>query len=261
MIYQFQNSLRGKGVMITRGTNVSYPPHLHNSFEFVAVTDGEMSIFVERKCYSLKKGDSLLIFPNQVHEFKTHNYSADFVCIFSAELVDTYASLSNGKIPVSNVLISDRNYAEEISRADQKNIMSMQGVLYSLCGEFHEKTQYTEKKDKSASLIESIFKFVEDNYQGDCSLKSLSQHTSYNYVYLSKYFKQYTAMTFIEYVNGYRANEACIKLQNPELTILGVAYDCGFGSLRNFNRIFKKTVGITPCGYRAKLKEYIKSDP
>ena len=79
MLYQFKYSMKGSGITILSGENVSYQAHLHNSFEFVKVTDGKMTITVEKKSYNLECGDALLIFPNQVHEFKSAEYSANFI--------------------------------------------------------------------------------------------------------------------------------------------------------------------------------------
>ena len=250
MIYQFKYSERGDTLEIIAGKNITYQPHLHNSFEFVAVNDGKMTITVEKKSYALQKGDALLIFPNQVHEFKTMEYSTNFICIFSPELVSSYARLCENKAPVSNLLHTDRNYQKELVESAPKNIISTQGVLYSLCGEFHENAKYADRAAKSTALIAQIFKFVERNYHKDCTLKALSKETAYNYVYLSRYFKEATGVSFIEYVNSYRVNKACCELKSTNKTVLQTAYDSGFDSLRNFNRVFKKITGVTPGEYR-----------
>ena len=252
MLYQFKYSMKGSGITILSGENVSYQAHLHNSFEFVKVTDGKMTITVEKKSYNLECGDALLIFPNQVHEFKSAEYSANFICIFSPELVSSYAPVFEKKIPVSNRFNTDKNYVSEISDASERSTLSAQGVLYSLCGEFHEAAEYADRPTRNTALIEEIFKFVEDNYREECTLKSLARHTGYNYVYLSRYFKESTGISFIEYVNNYRITEACYELLHTEKTVLRVAYDCGFDSLRNFNRIFKKVAKSTPSEYRTQ---------
>ena len=260
MLYQFKYSMKGDGITILSGENVSYQAHLHNSFEYVKVTDGKMTITVEKKSYELKRGDALLIFPNQVHEFKSNEYSANFICIFSPELVCSYAPIFEKKIPISNLFNTDKNYVCKISDASKRSSLSMQGVLYSLCGEFHEGAEYADRQMRNIALIEEIFKFVEKNYQKECTLKLLAGHTGYNYVYLSRYFKEYTGISFIEYVNNYRINEACHELIRSDKTILRIAYDCGFDSLRNFNRIFKKATNITPSEYRTQ-KTAKRNDP
>lgn len=53
--------------------------------------------------------------------------------------------------------------------------------------------------------------------------------------------------------NTYRIEEAKALLiadDRPDASILGVAMDCGFGSVGAFNRAFKAQVGVTPSDYR-----------
>ena len=59
-------------------------------------------------------------------------------------------------------------------------------------------------------------------------------------------------MNFNDYVNGLRVAALIIRLENGEheqLTLLGLALDCGFNSKSTFNRAFKKHQGITPKEY------------
>ena len=42
-------------------------------------------------------------------------------------------------------------------------------------------------------------------------------------------------------------------LQNPRLQITAIAYDTGFQSLSQFNRVYKQVTGTTPRAYRAGL--------
>ena len=63
----------------------------------------------------------------------------------------------------------------------------------------------------------------------------------------------YTGIRFIEYVNHYRVNEARFLLRYSNKTILSVALECGFDSLRNFNRVFKKIAEQTPSEYRRTM--------
>ncbi|MGK0363244.1 MAG: AraC-like DNA-binding protein [Saprospiraceae bacterium] len=59
--------------------------------------------------------------------------------------------------------------------------------------------------------------------------------------------------SFYDFVNLYRVEEfqKRIKQDNyAHLSLLGVAYDCGFNSKATFNRIFKKFTGISPSVYQ-----------
>ena len=69
---------------------------------------------------------------------------------------------------------------------------------------------------------------------------------------LSKIINKEFHSNFFEFVNSYRVEEFKKKVGSGEfknLTILGIALECGFNSKSSFNRIFKESTGITPGDY------------
>ena len=214
-----------------------------------------MVITIEKTAYSLKAGENILIFPNQVHEIATPKHSSHFLCIFSPKLVQAYSTFSMDKLPVSNLFKLDEYYVRKIiQRNEEFSLIEAKGLLYSICGEFDKNAEYKPKGESKDELLAKIFGFVEANYNKKCSLAELSEYTSYHYVYLSKYFKTCTGISFTDYVNRYRINEACYLLRkNHKQTILSAAFDCGFDSLRTFNRNFRKVMGTTPSEYQSNF--------
>ena len=254
MFYQNHSSLATERLKLENGIDFSFPLHLHSSFEFIVVTEGEMEVTVDGKEYILHEEDALLIFPNQVHSLETKNHSCHFLCIFSPKLVQAYTKLVSSKVPSCNSFHPDFSLVEHLaSLTSADSVMDVKGTLYSICAMFDKNRKYIEKRAGDDDLLSVIFRFVETNFGGDCSLEALSKHTSYHYVYLSKYFKRSTGFSFTDYVNRYRISEACYILQNSSQTILRTAFDCGFDSLRSFNRNFKNIMGVTPSEYQNSL--------
>lgn len=73
---------------------------------------------------------------------------------------------------------------------------------------------------------------------------------------LSQLINQKTGRNFYEFVNQYRIEEFKEKVKAGEadqLSLLGLAFDCGFNSKSTFNHIFKKVTGNTPSEYRKSL--------
>lgn len=257
MFYQSQHSFDAEGVKFESNIDFNFPAHLHNNFEYITVLDGEMDITVDKQLYSLKQGESLLVFPNQVHSFVTREHSKHFLCIFSPKLVQAYSTMFTERVPVSNRFTVDSYYMEKLmSLREKHSIIQLKGVLYSICGEFDCQAEYKVREEGRDELLAKVFTFVESNFSKDCSLAELSEYTSYHYVYLSKYFKSCTGIAYTDYVNRYRVNEACYLLRNDiKKTILQTAYDCGFDSLRTFNRNFKKVMGVTPSQYQNNFEK------
>lgn len=233
--------------------NHNFPLHLHENFELITVRDGEMTVTVEQTEYHLKKGDAVLVFPNQPHSLHTSTYSEDQICIFSLHLVEEYKNMILNKLPKSNLFYPNPFYLDALFSLDKKAaILQIKGLLYSICAEFDNTAEYKEKKSGREDLLAEIFEFIEKNYAKECDLCTLADQISYHKVYLSRYFKQRTGIPFSNYVNQYRINEASYLLKKTQKKILEVALDCGFTSLRSFNRNFKAIIGLTPNEYRAQ---------
>ena len=56
-------------------------------------------------------------------------------------------------------------------------------------------------------------------------------------------------MTFSMYLNHIRVNKAIDLIQNTDLSMTEIAMNCGFETIRNFNRVFKEIMGCTPSEY------------
>lgn len=252
MFYETKNSLEAELWKTESGTNFSFPLHFHGSFEIITVTEGEMQVTVDEKQYDLRRGSLVMVFPNQGHSLQTAEHSKHFLCIFSPRLIQRYSKSLLTKLPKNNMFTPDPFFYELLLSTENKpcNEIALKGLLYSLCASLDESTEYFDKKGDIEGLLEKVFRFVDANYNKDCSLEALSADTSYHYVYLSRYFKRSTGLSFTEYVNRYRINEATYILKNSDKSILQVAYDCGFDSLRSFNRNFKRITGTTPAKYR-----------
>lgn len=64
-------------------------------------------------------------------------------------------------------------------------------------------------------------------------------------------FREYTGVSFVDYVAEQRLHYAEVLLGNPQLNITDAALQAGFGSISTFNRIFKQKKGCTPSEFRA----------
>ena len=91
--------------------------------------------------------------------------------------------------------------------------------------------------------------------QSDLSLADLSGMLATNKTVLSRVINQAHQQNFNDFVNGYRVSQVIAQIKSGkhlQLTLLGIAYECGFNSKATFNRAFKKTTGVTPQEYIRK---------
>jgi AraC-like DNA-binding protein len=71
--------------------------------------------------------------------------------------------------------------------------------------------------------------------------------------YFCKMFKKATGMTFTDYLARVRVEKVKNLLLNPHKRVSEAAYEAGFQSLSQFNRVFRRIAGESPSAYRERL--------
>lgn len=250
MFYQHQHFGISEYFRKESGKNFSFPMHMHHSFEFIAILGGSMTVCVGGREYGLGAGEGILIFPEQLHSLKSTE-SEHFLVIFSPDTVSAFYSRRSSQLPRCPKISLPSYLVSQLSELDvHSSVIKTKGALYSLCAILDESTEYAKRSAVENGLLRSIFDFVENNFRSSCSLDDLGNAVGYNPSYLSRYFSEATSMSFVSYVNRYRISHACYLLKNSDRTILECAYDCGYKTLRSFNRNFKLYIGISPNEYR-----------
>lgn len=252
MFYEFQHFNISELAKKEYGKDFSFPVHLHQAFEFITVFSGEMTVTVDGKSFLLTPGKGIMIFPNQLHSLSSTD-SSHMLYIFSPILIKTYAGKVSQLIPRNNLFTPKKYIIEELDRlSPDASLTEKKGLFYSLCAQFDKQTDYSVGKTDKENILQRIFEFVEKNYNKECSLYSLADELGYSYSYLSRYFKKLVGISFNNYTNQYRISNACYILDNSDCSILQCALDCGYDSLRSFNRNFKDFLLVSPNEYRKK---------
>ena len=89
----------------------------------------------------------------------------------------------------------------------------------------------------------------------DISLASVAKAVNVSACYFSDLFHKSTGLTFTEYVTRVRVEKVKSRLANSQQAITTIAYETGFKSLSQFNRVFRRVCGTSPREYRYKLLE------
>jgi AraC-like DNA-binding protein len=103
-----------------------------------------------------------------------------------------------------------------------------------------------------------IYNYIMQHYDVEIKLEDIAREAHMTPQAFCRYFKKHTRLTFVSFLNEVRINEACKKLAGGSFdSIATVAYNCGFNSIANFNRVFKSITGKSPRSY---LREYEQLD-
>lgn len=253
MFYQLHPIEQSEYLKKEEGLNLNFPPHLHGKFELVVLLEGSMSVHIDGQEHVLAPGEAALIFPNQVHSFDSQS-AHHVLFIFSSKLIAAFASKYEKRLPVNNrFALPDEMVRALLALEEDSSNIRIKGVLYSVCAHFEQTARYREVTGEQKNLLYSIFRFVEQSYKTDCTLQAAAHTLGYDMAYLSRYFKKATGMSYNAYVNACRLSWAAYLLHNGTDSILACSIECGYPSLRTFNRNFKDYYGMTPQEYRKSV--------
>ncbi len=119
-----------------------------------------------------------------------------------------------------------------------------------LCSENY-KQAYDERGNKKMA---KVYTYIRDNYFKQIPLKQIAKIAEMSPMAFSRFFKRNCGAGFIEYLNRVRTNKACYLLRETEYHIRDIAAECGFISISNFNKQFRKSEGLSPRDYRAQYR-------
>ena len=111
------------------------------------------------------------------------------------------------------------------------------------------------KNEVSKDDIQTVSNFMETKrpyLNPDLNLSDLANLLQMNRAELSKIINSGFNKNFNDFINEYRVNTFKEKLKlgaHKQLSLLGIAYDCGFNSKATFNRVFKKITHTSPSEF------------
>jgi len=115
------------------------------------------------------------------------------------------------------------------------------------------------RPDFEPGVVSRAKKFVGAHSHEPLALERVLHHVHASRFHFCKVFKKTTGITFTEYVGRVRVEKAKALLLDPALRVSEVAFSAGFGSIPQFNSVFKRFVGKSPTEYRNRLEESAES--
>ena len=101
------------------------------------------------------------------------------------------------------------------------------------------------------SRLNKIFDYLLKNLHNSITLTDVSKIANMSPASFCRYFKERTNKTLITFLNEIRIGQACkLLIENQNLNISQICFDCGFNSLTNFDIQFKKIKKTNPLAYR-----------
>jgi AraC-like DNA-binding protein/ligand-binding sensor protein len=110
-----------------------------------------------------------------------------------------------------------------------------------------------ERQNTEPPLVQKARKYIDEHKTDPLSLSDVAKAAGASVFHFCKVFRKSTGIKFTDYVARVRLEDARTQLLNPNRRISEVAYDVGFQSLTQFNRMFKRVFGESPTEFRAHM--------
>ena len=107
---------------------------------------------------------------------------------------------------------------------------------------------------KEQQRLHKIYHFIETHYQQAIDVNEVAGFSHLTTAAFCRYFKKSTHLTFTDFLNQYRINQAK-KLLLHDKNVTEACYESGFENLSYFNKTFKKLAGENPSAFRKRHAE------
>jgi AraC-like DNA-binding protein len=105
-----------------------------------------------------------------------------------------------------------------------------------------------KEKVNSAQLekVRQVIYAMEEKFGHPWTLEELASLVYLSPSRFSDIFRRVVGSAPLVYLIHIRLERAMILLETTNMKIMEVAYECGFRTLSNFNRLFKQQYGVSP---------------
>ena len=101
-----------------------------------------------------------------------------------------------------------------------------------------------------SQIVASALRYINENYARKITLSMIEEELHVNGSYFSTLFKNEMGVSFTQYLNRRRIEEACRLLTTTDQNIVDILLAVGFEDQSYFTKVFKKETGMTPRQYR-----------
>lgn len=261
-------------------TEKDEPEHTHEFLEIVYVMKGRGRHYINGSGNDFKKGDIFFINFGQSHSFNSSETMDIVNILISPQFIDNELLHSENAVEI----LALTAFEEFEGRVDKlvpmvsfkgRELIEVETLIESMIYEFNTKGvnyrtalrgyllvlltkifREMQKKDiglvlqKINKIAPEILEYIEKNYREKISLNELAQKCFYNPSYFSRVFKDFYGRNLMDYIHEKRVNEAMRLITETDMSIEAVAFSVGYSDRKQFYKIFRKYMGITPSQAR-----------
>lgn len=137
---------------------------------------------------------------------------------------------------------------------DSMDMKLLEEILDEVIDDFVENNQQTDS-DSIKSGIQKAVIYIDEHFEENLSLSSLSSQFHVESSYFSKMFRKETGENLMLYICRKRMEKAIEYMRNTERSLTEIAFMVGYDDYTYFNKVFRKMMSISPRDFRNQLED------
>ena len=251
------------------------PVHWHDEVEIIYVKKGNITICIQEEVFHAKQGDLFFVNTGDLHFMESGDMSVEYYTLlfpltflssqiedvletelflplrqkkllFPCRLQEDVTKKQSCKIIQELIAVND---GKEAGFQLRTRILLLEMIEYLLKEDLFLQTDFVNSTEMQRELIT----YIQKHYTEKITLRMLAEEFHLSEKYISWYFKEHFAISFMQYVLHLRMSKAKDMLVTTDVPVTEVAMSCGYPSVNLFIRNFKEYYGMTPLQYRKQI--------
>jgi YesN/AraC family two-component response regulator len=272
--FQFDNGEGTFSVSYRKALSHHMPiSHFHSTFEVFYLISGKREFFIKDRTIVINEGDVIIISPNILHrttntEMPKHerlivNIHENYMASVNASYRDILQPLFENEYLIVKCSLYDKLAIEALGQSIRQEMQEkkmgfemyaqtlvLQMLMICCRHVIKNSIETMESPSSMHERISEVVRYINNYYMQELSLHLLAEKFYVSPYYLSRFFKEATGFTFVEYLNSVRVKEAKKLLERTSMKVSLIGKKVGFGSVTHFGRVFKSVTRHAPLYYR-----------
>ena len=228
-------------------------PDTIDFIDFTYVTKGSATYNINGFDHPVSEGDALCIPRHSTRRARSDDpvgfecFAVNFV-LMTAEVEDAYVPLPLvSHVGIQNEVVAlFRKITEDHLSRKPGHVMRVKAWFMLILQRMMEMHVYDIDTYKFDPRVKMAIRFISENFSENLPISRVADAVSLSPVYFGALFKKATRISYRDYLNTIRLNQAEDMLRTGKWNVSEVAQSCGFTDVFYFSRLFKKEKGIPP---------------
>lgn len=223
--------------------------HTHLNYELVYYITGSGIMAIDGVTYDYKPGLFTITCPGSSHEEKHFEPTQVSVIAFQGDGISDRlkSGIYNDRGDLKINFLLQKIQSELINKFSR-----YEDIVNLTIEEIMIEIERMQIRTADLNNIVKARQYIDQNYTQKIDLKTLSNLTNYSYHHFRHEFRKQFGMSPINYTIHRRLEEAKNLIVNSNLSISSISSQCGFSSISQFTRFFKRQFIYSPSEYRKK---------